>query len=118
LAVLLAVIAAARAVTVRSTAAFSTGVLFYALRQRVRLRRFSALVFFAIGCGAVSTKVAVLSSFGNPPVIYMTVLNGWSHDRYGSAGMLAMQALAVIVCILFASFAIARLQRRADVSPA
>ena len=116
--ILLAVIAVAMAVAVRSTAAFSTGVLFYAFAGGFAYAAFSALVLFAIGRGAAATKYAVLSSFGNLPLIYMTALNGWSHDRYGSAGMLVIEALAAIIFVLFASFAVAWLRRRAAVTTA
>ena len=34
----------------------------------------------------------------------MTALNGWVHDRFGTAWMLAAEALAGLVCIALALF--------------
>jgi PAT family beta-lactamase induction signal transducer AmpG len=101
------------AVAARTPNAFSTGVLFYAFVGGVAYAAFSALVLFAIGRGAASTKYALLSSFGNLPVIYVTALDGWSHDRYGSAGMLLVEAVAGIVAVLLAAIAVWRLRQRA-----
>ena len=85
-------------------------MLCYAFVGGVAYAAFSAMVLFAIGRGAASTKYALLSSFGNVPVIYMTALNGWSHDRYGSTGMLLIEALAGALCVVFALVAVARLR--------
>jgi hypothetical protein len=49
--------------------------------------------------GAASTKYATLSSLGNIPVVYMTALNGWVHDRFGTAWMLHSEALLGIGCV-------------------
>ena len=54
---------------------------------------FSALLLYAIGRGAASTKYATLSSLGNLPTTYMTAFDGWVHDRSGAAGMLNAEAL-------------------------
>lgn len=110
--VFLAVVAAAMAIAARTSVAFSTGVLFYAFVGGVAYAAFSALVLCAIGRGAASTKYALLSSFGNLPVIYVTALDGWAHDRFGSAGMLFFEALAGIVCVVLAAIAVARLRPR------
>ena len=113
--VLLAVVAAGMAIAARSQSAFSAGVLSYAFMGGVAYAAFSALVLFAVGRGAASTKYALLSSFGNLPVMYVTALDGWSHDRYGSAGMLYLEALAGIVAILLAAVAVWELRRRAAI---
>jgi predicted 3-demethylubiquinone-9 3-methyltransferase (glyoxalase superfamily) len=63
---------------------------------------FSAVVLFAIGRGAASTKYATLSSLGNIPVVYMTASNGWVHDRFGTAWMLHSEALLAIACVFVA----------------
>ncbi len=110
--IFLAVVAAAMAIAARTSVAFSTGVLFYAFVGGVAYAAFSALVLFAIGRGAASTKYALLSSFGNLPVIYVTALDGWSHDRFGSAGMLFFEAVAGIVCVAVAAIAVWRLRER------
>ena len=65
---------------------------------------FSAVVLFAIGRGAASTKYAALSSLGNVPVVYMTALDGWVHDRFGTGWMLQTDALSAIVFVVVALF--------------
>ncbi|MBA3960684.1 MAG: MFS transporter [Chthoniobacterales bacterium] len=113
--VFLAIVAVGMAIAARSSSAFSAGVLAYAFVGGVAYAAFSALVLFAIGRGAASTKYALLSSFGNLPVIYVTAMDGWSHDRYGSAGMLYIEALAGIVAVLLAAVAVWHLRRRAAI---
>ncbi|MGI8431261.1 MAG: MFS transporter [Chthoniobacterales bacterium] len=111
----LGLVAVALALATRSPSAFSIGVLFYAFAGGVAYASFTAVVLLAIGRGAASTKYALLSSFGNLPVIYMTALNGWSHDRFGSAGMLYIEAGAGIVAVGFAAIAVAQMKRRAAI---
>ena len=73
---------------------------------------FSVIVLFAIGRRAASTKYTVLFSFGSIPVIYMASFDGWTHDRFGTPGMLWMEALAGIVCVVLGLVAVAWLRRR------
>ncbi|HEX3817307.1 MAG TPA: hypothetical protein VHW03_03350, partial [Chthoniobacterales bacterium] len=65
--------------------------------------------------GAASTKYSLLSSFGNLPLIYMTALDGWAHDRFGGGGMLFIDAGAGIVAVGLAAVAVAVLKRRAAI---
>jgi MFS transporter, PAT family, beta-lactamase induction signal transducer AmpG len=73
--------------------AYNIGVLFYAASTGLSYAAFSALLLYAIGRGAASTKYATLSSLGNLPTTYMTAFDGWVHDRSGAAGMLNAEAL-------------------------
>jgi MFS transporter, PAT family, beta-lactamase induction signal transducer AmpG len=86
----------------RTPATYSIGVLIYAFFGGMAYAAFSAVVLFAIGRGAASTKYATLSSLGNIPVVYMTALNGWVHDRFGTAWMLQCDALSGAICIVIA----------------
>jgi PAT family beta-lactamase induction signal transducer AmpG len=104
--VLLAIVAIIMAVVSRTSTAFAFGVLSYAFAGGIAYAAFSALVLYAIGKGAASTKYALLSSFGNLPVIYMTAINGWAHDRYGAGGMLMIEALLSLVCVGLAMTAV------------
>lgn len=106
--VLIALVAIAMALTARTQAAFSTWVLCYAFACGIAYAAFSAVCLFAVGRGAASTKYAVLSSFGNLPVIYVTALDGWAHDRYSSAGMLYFEAAIGLVAVLLGGMAVAR----------
>ena len=65
---------------------------------------FLVLPAFAIGRGAASTKYAALSSLGNVPVVYMTAVDGWVHDRFGTGWMLQTDALSAIVFVVIALF--------------
>ena len=98
----LALVALIMAATVRTSLVFSSGVLAYAFFGGIAYAAFSAVVLFAIGRGAASTKYASLSSLGNLPVIYMTAFDGWVHDRFGTAWMLQAEALAALFCIITA----------------
>ena len=105
-------IAIGLAVAARTTNFFAAGVLLYAFFSGVAYAAFSAIVLVAIGRGAAATKYALLSSFGNIPVIYMTSFNSWTHDRYGTAGMLWLEAVAGIGCVALGLAAVARLRGR------
>jgi MFS transporter, PAT family, beta-lactamase induction signal transducer AmpG len=100
--VALAVVAIAMAIIPRTPQTYALGVLAYALFVGVAYAAFSAIVLFAIGRGAASTKYATLSSLGNIPVVYMTGLNGWVHDRFGTVEMLMAEALSAIICVALA----------------
>lgn len=106
--ILIALVAIAMALTTRGQAAFSSWVLCYALACGIAYAAFSAVCLFAVGRGAASTKYAVLSSFGNLPVIYVTALDGWAHDRYSSAGMLYFEAAIGLIAVLVGGLAVAR----------
>src|SRR6267378_4725034 len=75
-----AFVALIMAVASRTPQTYTLGDLFYALFLGMAYAAFSAVVLFAIGRGAASTKYATLSSLGNIPVVYMTAINGWVHD--------------------------------------
>jgi PAT family beta-lactamase induction signal transducer AmpG len=98
----LAIVTVIMAATARTSFVFSSGVIAYAFFVGIAYAAFSAVVLFAIGRGAASTKYATLSSLGNLPVIYMTAFDGWVHDRFGTAWMLQAEALAALFCIIIA----------------
>ena len=100
--VAIALVAAAMAVAPRTPDIFAAAVLVYSLFCGMAYAAFSAVVLFAIGRGAASTKYATLSSLGNIPVVYMTAWNGWVHDRFGTAWMLHSEALLGIGCVIIA----------------
>lgn len=112
--VLLALVAIAMAVVPRTPVTFIIGVLVYALFLGAAYAAFSAIVLFAIGRGVASTKYAMLASLGNVPVVYMTALNGWAHDRYGAATMLWVEALAALVCVGLGLIVLRALNTRRD----
>jgi MFS family permease len=96
---LMALVALAASYAPLTPAVFAASVLAYALTIGMGYAAYSSLVLLAVGQGAASTKYAILSSLGNLPVVYMTALAGWSHDRYGAAGMLQVEAGVSAVAI-------------------
>jgi MFS family permease len=100
--VAIALVAMVMAVAPRTPGSFTVAVLVYSLFCGMAYAAFSAVVLFAIGRGAASTKYATLSSLGNIPVVYMTALDGWVHDRLGTAWMLHSEALLGIGSVVVA----------------
>lgn len=100
----MALVALIMALAPRAPGAFAAGVLAYSFMLGWAYAAFSALVLFAIGRGAASTKYALLSSLGNLPVAYMIALDGWVHDQHGASSMLYFDALSGIVFIVIAIF--------------
>lgn len=113
--ILIGLVAIAMAIAPRNPAAFSTWVLCYAFACGLAYAAFSAIVLLAIGKGAAATKYALLSSFGNLPVIYVTAFDGWAHDRYGSAGMLFWEAAIGLIAVVLGGLAVAILKGRAAI---
>jgi hypothetical protein len=62
---------------------------------------FSAVTLEAIGRGAAATKYNLLASLSNVPIAWMTVVDGWAQTRYGSGGMLVVEAAIGVAAILF-----------------
>jgi MFS family permease len=96
---LMALVALAMSYGPLTPAVFATGVFAYAFTIGMAYAAYSALVLLAVGQGAASTKYAILSSLGNLPVVYMTALAGWSHDQFGPARMLQIEAALSAVAI-------------------
>jgi predicted MFS family arabinose efflux permease len=110
-------VAAIMATAPHTPVAYDLGVLFYAASTGWAWAAFSALLLYAIGRGAASTKYATLSSLGNLPTTYMTAFDGWVHDRSDAAGMLNAEALLGVGSIVLGLIAlewILRIRRRAE----
>lgn len=96
---------------------FITGVLMYTFGIGLINAAFSAAILFAIGKKNVATKYALLASFGNLPVVYMTAINGWTHDHFNSKAMLLSEALVGFLFILICMVVIKSMQRKNLLSP-
>jgi MFS transporter, PAT family, beta-lactamase induction signal transducer AmpG len=83
---------------------YIAGVLGYSFSLGLMNAAFSAVLLFAVGKKNASTKYAMLASLGNLPVVYMTTVDGWAHDRFNSKFMLLLEAglclLFVFICVL------------------
>ncbi len=75
----------------------------YVFTQGLSWAAFSAFVLEAIGKGAAATKYNALAALSNVPIYYVTNIDGWTHDHWGSAKMFFTEAaLAVVAAGLFA----------------
>jgi MFS transporter, PAT family, beta-lactamase induction signal transducer AmpG len=106
-----AVVAVVLAAAPRTPGFYSSGVLTYAFGMGASNAAYSALVLFATGRGAASTKYAILSSIGNVPSVYMTAFDGWAHDRWSTSGMLNAEALLGILCIVIGLTVLGKMNR-------
>lgn len=106
----IAAVASTMALMPRIPVTYTSGVLAYAFTQGLCYAAFSAIVLVAIGRGAASTKYALLSSLGNIPVVYMTALDGWGHDKYGTSWMLHFDAFSGVVFIIIGLLILQRIK--------
>jgi MFS transporter, PAT family, beta-lactamase induction signal transducer AmpG len=60
---------------------------------------FGAVVLEAIGKGAAATKYNLFAGLANVPIGYLTVMDGWGQGKWGSGGMLYVEALAGVAAI-------------------
>lgn len=109
--VLLALCAIAMALVPRTPAMFVIFTLVYAFVLGVCYSAFSAVTLEAIGRGAAATKYNLLASLSNFPIQYMTVVDGWAQARYGSGGMLYVEAAVGMVAVAFFGVVVVALNR-------
>jgi predicted MFS family arabinose efflux permease len=111
---LLAACAAAMAVSPRTEPMFIVFTTVYAFIQGLTYAGFSALTLEAIGLGAAATKYTMFASLANLPIMYMTLVDGAAHTRWGSSGMLYAEAvIGVAALLLFIGIASATKRRSA-----
>jgi PAT family beta-lactamase induction signal transducer AmpG len=108
----LAFVAIIMAALARTPHVHEVGVLLYSVFVGAGYAAFSAMVVHAIGKGVASTKYAFCQSLGNLPVVYMTALNGYVHDKFGSSWMLMTEALAAIACVIVGLLVLRLIQSR------
>lgn len=107
----LAAVAVAMALAPRTEFVFIVATSAYAFVVGLTYAGFSGLVLEAIGRGAAATKYSLLASLSNMPIAFMTFVNGWTHERWGSSAMLYVEAAAgVAAVVLFLT--VARASRR------
>jgi len=86
----------------RSESMFIVWTLVYYFGSGLSYAAFSAFVFEAIGKGAVATKYNGLASLSNVPIYLMTMIDGWSHDKWNSTVMFYTESgLAVVSAVGF-----------------
>jgi MFS family permease len=100
--VLCAVITFVMAILPLQPYVYVVGVLAYTFGIGMVNAAFTSVILYAIGKRNVATKYSLLASMGNLPVVYMTAINGWAHDKYNSKYMLTLEAaLGVLFVIIF-----------------
>ena len=104
----------AMALLPRTPAMFVLWASVYALTTGFTFAAFSAFVLEAIGKGAAATKYNALASLSNVPIYYMTNIDGWAHDHWGSRGMFFTESgLGLAGAVLFLALASLLLRRPA-----
>ena len=97
----------------RSATLFVIWVSIYTFTSGLCYAAFSAFVLEVIGQGAAATKYNALASLSNLPIYYMTLIDGWAHDRWNSKGMFFTESgLAVASAVLFLGLTAMLLGRR------
>ncbi|MEO8674740.1 MAG: MFS transporter [Casimicrobiaceae bacterium] len=111
---LMALCAVAMALAPRIESMYIVFTLAYAFIQGLTYAAFTAVVLEAIGHGAAATKYNVFASLSNMPIAYMTVVDGWAHERWGAAGLLNVEAaFGVVGIVVFIAIAMATRRRPA-----
>lgn len=105
----------AMALLPRSHVMFVVWVSVYTFTTGLCYAAFSAFVLEVIGKGAAATKYNALASLSNLPIYYMTIVDGWAHDRWNSKGMFFTESgLAITSAVLFLGLVTLLLGRRAQ----
>ena len=114
---LMAACAVAMALAPRTESMYIVFTLIYAFIQGLTYAGFTAVVLEAMGLGAAATKYNVFASLSNMPIAYMTVIDGWAHERWGASGLLNTEAaIGVIGIIAFVAIALATVRRPSPAS--
>ena len=88
----------------------------YAISVGFSAAALSAFIFEAIGKGAAATKYNIYASLSNSPVYLMTYIEGWAHSRWGSKGMLNIEAVFAVLAIIVFLIVKAALQEKKNAS--
>ena len=98
----LAVCAVAMAWAPRIESMYVLFTLLYAFIQGLSYAGFSAVALEAMGLGAAATKYTLFASLSNMPIMFMTMIDGAAHTRWGVGGMLYTEAvIGVIGLVVF-----------------
>ena len=105
--IVLAVVAVAMAIAPRTQMIFIVFTSVYAFVLGFSYAAFGAVVLETIGTGAAATKYNILAGISNAPIAYQTMIDGWAQTRWGSGGMLYVEALCGVAAVaLYLSVAV------------
>ena len=121
-----AAVAAAMGLATRAPWSYVLFGLLYAFASGLCYGAYAAFVLETVGGGAAATKYNAFASLANVPIAYMTRIDGWAADRFGSARMMLVDALSglagivlfAIMAAAVASLATRRAARAATGTPA
>ena len=117
--IVLAAVAAAMALAPRTQGAFVIFTCIYAFVLGFCYAAFGAVVLETIGGGAAATKYNLLAGISNAPILYQTIVDGWAQTRWGSGGLLYVEALCGVAAVaLYAVVAMLTRGRFAQEAPA
>ena len=104
-----AAVAVTMALAPRTELMFIIFTLVYAFTAGLTYASFSAIALEAAGMTAAATSYSLFAALSNFPIQYMTVADGFAHERFGAAGMLYIESgicvLAVLVYSVIKQFA-------------
>ena len=102
----------AMALAPRTEQMYIVFTLAYSFIQGLTYAGFTAVVLEAMGLGAAATKYNLFASLSNMPIAYMTLIDGWAHERWGAAGLLNIEAaFGVAGIIVFVAIAMGTRRR-------
>jgi MFS transporter, PAT family, beta-lactamase induction signal transducer AmpG len=93
--------AVAMAIGPRTPLAFLVFASLYNLILGACFAAFSGLTLEAIGQGAAGTKYNLLASVSNVPIMLMPLVDAWAQMRWGTSGMLYVEALCAAAAAAF-----------------
>ena len=103
----------AMALAPRTEQMYIVFTLAYSFIQGLTYAGFTAVVLEAMGLGAAATKYNLFASLSNMPIAYMTLIDGWAHERWGAAGLLNIEAaFGVAGIVVFVAIALGTRRRR------
>jgi len=99
---LVAAAGVALAVFPRTPVTFTAVALIFSFCTGLSWAGYSAFVLEAIGKGAAATKYTAYASLANAPIAYMSYVNKWTHNLWGTDGMLYFEAgMGVLGAVVF-----------------
>ncbi|HXL99019.1 MAG TPA: MFS transporter, partial [Rhizomicrobium sp.] len=115
--IVLALCAVAMAVFPHTQSMFIVFTCLYAFVMGLCYAAFGAVTLEAIGAGAAATKYNIIAGVSNAPILYQTLIDGWAQSKWGSSGMLWVEAASGVAAVL-AYLIFARVTRGFDKRPA
>jgi predicted MFS family arabinose efflux permease len=92
--------AVAMATAPRTEVMFIVFTLMYAFTSGLTYASFSAIALEAAGMTAAATSYSLFAALSNFPIQYMTVADGFAHERFGAGGMLYIESAICVAAVV------------------